>query len=118
MVKNKIGERIAALRAAFDESQQDLADALDVKRETVKFWESGDRHIKEDDIVRLAKYFGVSSDVLLGIQDTQNCGTAAHELVLLNGLVSEFNTAARLTRSVLDQVLSDRRERLRRELNK
>ena len=47
------------------ETQQELADALDVRRETVKFWESGDRQIKGADIVKLAKLFeGFGCEIL------------------------------------------------------
>ena len=51
--------RIGKLRTAAGESQQQLADSLMVKRETVKFWESGERQIKGADIVALAKHFNL-----------------------------------------------------------
>lgn len=66
-----LAERIGKLRADAGESQQQLADALEVKRETVKFWESGERQIKGADIVALAKHFNVSADYLLGLTDPQ-----------------------------------------------
>jgi len=62
-----LAERIGKLRSAAGESQQQLADALSVKRETVKFWESGERQIKGADIAALAKHFKVSSDYLLNL---------------------------------------------------
>lgn len=64
-----ISTRIETLRTHNNISQQSLADTLGVKRETVKFWESGDRHIKEDDIIRIARYFNVPADYLLGLTD-------------------------------------------------
>lgn len=73
MERNKttdiLAERIGKLRAGANESQQDLADKIGVKRETVKFWESGDRQIKGADIVKLAKHFKVSADYLLGLAE-------------------------------------------------
>ena len=73
MERNKttdiLAERIGKLRAGVGESQQDLADKIGVKRETVKFWESGDRQIKGADIVKLAKHFKVSADYLLGLAE-------------------------------------------------
>ncbi len=65
----KIGKRIAELRVSRRESQRSLADALGVKRETVKFWESGDRQIKSMDIIHIARHFDVSTDYLLGFSD-------------------------------------------------
>lgn len=64
-----LAERIGILRAKAGESQQELADKIGVKRETVKFWESGDRQIKGGDIVKIAKHFNVSADYLLGLSD-------------------------------------------------
>lgn len=72
-----LAERIGKLRANAKESQQQLADALSVKRETVKFWESGERQIKGADIAALAKHFKVSSDYLLGLT---NCHTKDADL--------------------------------------
>lgn len=64
-----LAERLGKLRARAGESQQELADKIGVKRETVKFWESGDRQIKGGDIVKLAEHFNVSADYLLGLSD-------------------------------------------------
>jgi len=73
MERNKttdiLAERIGKLRAGVGESQQNLADKIGVKRETVKFWESGDRQIKGADITKLAEHFNVSADYLLGLSD-------------------------------------------------
>lgn len=66
-----LAERIGKLRVGANESQQDLADKIGVKRETVKFWESGDRQIKGGDIAKLAKHFDVSADYLLGLSDVR-----------------------------------------------
>ena len=68
-ISTALAVRIGKLRTAAGESQQQLADSLMVKRETVKFWESGERQIKGADIVALAKHFNVSADYLLGITD-------------------------------------------------
>lgn len=65
----KIAERIAFLRGVYRVSQQMLADELHVRRETIKFWESGERQVKAADVVKLADYFHVSSDFLLGLTD-------------------------------------------------
>lgn len=63
-----LAKRIKTLRANAGESQQQLADMLDVKRETVKFWEIGARQIKATDLAKLALHFGVSVDYLLGLK--------------------------------------------------
>lgn len=63
-----LAKKVRELRTDAGKSQQQLADALEVKRETVKFWESGARQIKATDLAKLALYFEVSVDFLLGLQ--------------------------------------------------
>lgn len=62
----KIGDRIRTLREGKGMTQQALADALHVKRETINMWENGFRDLKTGAIVSLADFFNVSSDFLLG----------------------------------------------------
>lgn len=61
-----IGERIRALRESKGLSQQAVAEALQIKRESINSWENGLRDLKTASIVALADYFGVSTDYLLG----------------------------------------------------
>ena len=64
----EIGARLAQLRGD-ERSQQDVANALGVRRETITQWENGTRRIKDIDIIRLSDYFGVSCDYILrGVQ--------------------------------------------------
>ena len=64
-----IGKRIYNLREAAGMSQQDIADALKIKRETISMWENGSRDLKTGYTVELAKLFSVSTDYLLGLTD-------------------------------------------------
>lgn len=66
---NDIGLRIKRLREEKGLTQQDMADALNVKRQTVAQWENGERDLKTGYIIDLAEYLNVSSDYLLGISD-------------------------------------------------
>ena len=66
-----IGQRIAALRKAKNLSQQQLADELGEVRETVKHWENGARHLKDDSIIQLAHFFGVTTDYLLCVSESK-----------------------------------------------
>lgn len=62
--------RLKELReAAGYKSQQALADALGISQSTVGNWESGRRSPKRTTAIRLAKFFGVSVDYLLGLTD-------------------------------------------------
>lgn len=65
----KIAERIYELRTEMKISQQKLADEIGVSRRAITFWESGINEPKATYIARLSKFFGVSADYLLGLEE-------------------------------------------------
>ncbi|WP_077614977.1 helix-turn-helix domain-containing protein [Caenibacillus caldisaponilyticus] len=65
-----LGERIRHLRERKNLSQRRLADALMISNVQLSRYESGSRTPDPELIARIAKYFNVSSDYLLGIKDT------------------------------------------------
>ncbi len=65
----KIAERIYELRTEMKISQQTLADKIGVSRRAITFWESGINEPKATYIARLATFFGVTSDYLLGLEN-------------------------------------------------
>lgn len=69
---NEIGERIKLLRISKKLTQEELAQALNVKRETVARWETGTRDIKTEITISLSKFFNVSADYLLGLSEYKN----------------------------------------------
>ena len=62
---NSIGERIYELRKQRNMSQGDLADELDVSRQTVSKWENNSSIPELEKIIRLCEIFKVSSDYIL-----------------------------------------------------
>lgn len=65
----KLSERLKDLRKEKALSQQQLAKAIGVTQKAIDFWEKGINEPKASYIVLLAKYFDVSTDYLLGIED-------------------------------------------------
>ena len=66
-----LGQNIARLRAQKNLSQGDLADALEVSRQSVSKWET-DASIPElDKLLRLAELFGVTLDELVKGENAQ-----------------------------------------------
>ena len=61
-----IGEVIKELRTERDLSQQKLADAIGVSQKAIDYWERGINEPKASYIARLADFFEVSADYLLG----------------------------------------------------
>ena len=78
----EIGERIKHLRISKKLTQDEVAHALNVKRETVTRWDTGARDIKTEITILLSKYFNVSADYLLGL--TENTSTNISEIGISN----------------------------------
>lgn len=60
-----IGERLYNLRKEKKMSQEELANVLDVSRQTVSKWETGESTPDFNKICPLCEYFGITSDELL-----------------------------------------------------
>lgn len=64
-----IGKRIQELRKQKDLSLYALAKAIGVDKHAIIFWKQEVNEPKASYIVKLAKFFGVSTDYLLGLED-------------------------------------------------
>ena len=61
--------RIRDLRDDHDKTQQEIADLLNMHRSVYRRYESGEREAPAWVVVKLADYYGVSTDYLLGRTD-------------------------------------------------
>ena len=61
--------RLKALREDSDIPQKELADYLNIKQNTYSQYENGQRQLPIDILKKLAEYFNVSTDYILGITD-------------------------------------------------
>ncbi|MBQ7713115.1 MAG: helix-turn-helix transcriptional regulator [Clostridia bacterium] len=64
----KFAERLKELRAESGLSIMALGKAIGVSDATICRWENGVSDIKSDELVKLAEYFLVSTDDLLGFE--------------------------------------------------
>ena len=62
-----LNENIKSLRLSFNLSQVELAAALGVSKQCVSNWENDYIQPSVDMLIKLAKYFNVSTDYLLGL---------------------------------------------------
>lgn len=62
-----LNENIRQLRLARNLSQVDLANALGVTKQSVSNWENNNIQPSIDMLVRLAEFFSVSTDSMLGL---------------------------------------------------
>ena len=63
--------RLKDLREDHDIPQRVLADFLRIKQNTYSQYENGVRQIPLDMLIKLAEYFNVSTDYMLGITNTK-----------------------------------------------
>ena len=64
-----LGERIKELRESKGISQTELAKNFNLTYTAISRWETGLRTPTLEDIILLAKFFDVTTDYLLGLQD-------------------------------------------------
>ena len=62
-------ERIRQLRQARGISQVELSAALDVTKQSVSNWENNNIQPSIDILIRLSRYFSVSTDYILGLDE-------------------------------------------------
>ena len=60
--------RLKELRLENNLSQASLAHAIGVTQKAIDFWEKGINEPKASYIIKLAKFFGVTCDYILGIE--------------------------------------------------
>ena len=65
----KFSERLRELREERGLSQNQLAKQTGFSSTSVSRWENGEADIASDYLIILCKFFGVSADYLLGLED-------------------------------------------------
>ena len=89
------GKTLKILRLQSGLTQKDLADILGVTKSTVSYYETEERAPSTDILVRLAQYFHVSTDHLLGLADEEYIdisGLSKEDADTLRHLVNYFHT--------------------------
>lgn len=64
--------RLKKLRLEKNESLESIAKILNVTLQTISNYENGKREMTPNTIIKLAEYFNVSTDYLLGKSDIRN----------------------------------------------
>ena len=69
--KNVFSERLTQLREDRGLKRQEVADALEISRASLEYYEKGQRKPDIEVAARIAKYYGVSTDYLVGVSAAQ-----------------------------------------------
>ena len=86
-------KRLRDLREDNDKTQQQIADMLNMHRSVYRRYESGEREIPVWALIKLADYYRVSTDYLLGREDQRSVdlsGLTAAEATLICDLVASM----------------------------
>ncbi len=67
--RNVFGERLRALRNEKGVGQDRLAKELGLSNASISYWETGKQEPCASAVFKLASYFDVSADYLLGLTD-------------------------------------------------
>ena len=68
-MKNKFSVRLYELRKEKILTQGNLAEAISVCKRTISYLENGKRECDFDTLIKIANFFEVSTDYLLGLKD-------------------------------------------------
>lgn len=66
MIKKEIGKRLKMLRESKGMTQQAVADVLEIAKNTYAHYEDGSNEPRINIIVKIAQYYGITVDWLLG----------------------------------------------------
>lgn len=66
---NSFGERLKELRQDKNLGQNELADKIGISNASISYYENGKQEPTASTIIKIALYFNVSTDYLLGLKD-------------------------------------------------
>ncbi len=99
VLKMNIGEKIFYLRTGKGFSQEEMADELNISRQTVSKWELGNAVPDTDKIVAISRMFNVTTDFLLfdeyGVDNLSN----------LDRVVIKFLNCAKDMEGIADELV-------------
>lgn len=87
------GYRIAELRESKNLSQSDLAKKLNMSQSTIAMWETNKRGLTDENLNKLADFFGVTTDYLLDRKEAPDWASAKDVMDLEEMLNSNVNMA-------------------------
>lgn len=91
--KKVIGIRLSSLIAEKNVTQKEVSEFLEVKPNIISYWCAGTRVPNTTQVIKLAKYFNVPTDYLLGLTDIKSTDTTVQDICEYTGL-SEFTVDA------------------------
>ncbi len=88
-----LNENIKQLRQSRNLSQVDLASALGVTKQSISNWENNNIQPSIDMLIRLARFFSVSTDYLLGLDQRKYIeinGLTDYQLAHITAIIGDI----------------------------
>jgi transcriptional regulator with XRE-family HTH domain len=95
------GARIKALRREKNLTQQQLADKIDLVKSSICSYEQSTKYPSIEVLIRLCRFFNVSSDYLLGLSDKMELEVAEltdEQLDIIMSMVAQLNRYNKISR--------------------
>lgn len=86
--------RLKYLRTERGENLEKVAEYLNVSIQTISNYENEKRDMTPDTIIKLAEYFGVSTDYILGKSDNRNNNIAVSKIPILGTVKAGYDWLA------------------------
>jgi len=101
------GKRLRVLREEKGILQKDLGKVLDLQQRTISNYESDDRFKYGEILIKIADYFDVSIDYLLGRVNNRYTGTKEEEMILTmkrKMTPEQFDKWTRITKEIFPDI--------------
>lgn len=90
------GETLKKLRKGHNLTQRELGSIIGLSKAVISKYETGLGYPSFDVLIRIAQYFGVTTDYLLGMADSKTInatGLTDSQIDILHHLIAEFEKA-------------------------
>lgn len=104
-------QRLKKLRKQKKLTQTELANLLNISHGAIAMWETDKRQPDNDTLVRLANFFGVSVDYLLGVSNTEELEYTEDEKELFDLIMQLTDEEAQEMWNFLEYLISKRQKK-------
>lgn len=117
-------ERLRELRKYKDVGQKEVGAIIGLSESSIGKYELGERTPDPDSIIKLADFFNVSTDYLLGISNERRPGAGVlpiddpEVLAFMQSVTSQFRLAPNITDKARQEILEDMADYFKFQLEK
>lgn len=106
-------ERLKQLRKELGLTQEEFAEKIGYTRTAISAWEIGRNEPSNNDTIKLAEYFGVSTDYLLGksdIRNPQQINIDDADISFYNGIKGLNDTNKAILKGIIEGLAAKQKE--------